>query len=170
MYHLIPEAYKTHNQWTQLKIILAIKIDEFINIYNSRSTNCKLVGHGSFFQARYVDPKLSRAIWDLTSDFDINVIFTPDEKCKKTLCDVSYTVALEFHLWFRDIVASMFVNGDLQQVLTLRRIGETSSTTKYSLCSWHLVDFTALSSSNYRHQHVLDEISTTKRIFPLFCL
>src|SRR5580765_1748176 len=76
----------------QLKVILACKIDEFISLFSNAQH--RIIGYGSFFQSRYIDGKLSRVLWDFSSDIDLKIVSEKDN----AIAGIKYIMD-NFRIW-----------------------------------------------------------------------
>jgi hypothetical protein len=135
-----PFAYK-------LKVLLACKIDEFIELCNKDNTCYTLKGYGSFFHAQQIASPLSRLIWDFT-DFDIKVLINNKVN---TPCGLGTTIEYQriieevkskFYNWILGYTRTLFGDTGYQTHTCIdKNIGEWR-TIKYSIVNVHIVDFT----------------------------
>ena len=158
---------------SQVKFIIANNVDSFINSFNQKNIHVKLLGHGSFFQARRFRPPLNRVIWNYDRDIDIHVVFSNSVENFQEQC---VSIASKFHMWLYPAIKHLFHNQMYsyqfsEKLCALNAINQNDSQTKivptacitYMIYGVRFVDFATINRSDLGYLNVLDEVFHTAK-------
>lgn len=154
------DTYERSPLLFRLKTVVAENIDEFVAKQNT-STTYRLIGHGSYFQSKYLGEPLVRAIWDYNCDFDFFVVYPIKEILGKRemLLQESNKIVSEFHTWLHPLIAHLFTHAHSYNATVVQKTDFI--TVKFSVNNFHLIDFTLMFEDAFvEYKHPLEEISS----------
>jgi hypothetical protein len=149
-----------------LKSVIAENIDNFVSKHGTTSAY-RLIGHGSYFQSKYLNDPMVRIIWDYICDFDFYVIHSVNgvSEKKATLRENCGKIVSVFYGWLQPLIMPLFPDGhNCTQTLIEH---PDFITVKFNVNNLHLTDFTLMFEDKFvEHKHPLDEISSTQNTSP----